>query len=163
MGHFSSLAESTSAISNEFHTLIRIHPAFHYIRTGYLYDEMYDRFRSKCDNLSEARVRTVLHVIHILDEIAHSLGLISSDVHYSIPEYLFIDAFSNPKYKAYSDKVTPESRLRQQQRLRQKESAASNAPITPIAPNVNAAALSDPFNALMHNFTKPKLKTPSKE
>lgn len=161
MGHFSSLAESTSAISNELHAFIRIHPAFSYIRTGYLYDEMYDRFRSKCDNLSEARLRTVLHVIHILDEIAHSLGIISSEVHYSIPEHIFIDAFSNPKYKAYSDKVTPESRLRQQQRLRQKE-LDNAAPAASIA-NVNAAALSDPFNSLMHNFTKPKLKTPSKE
>lgn len=117
MGHFTSLRDSTSAEANKIHTLISIHPAFPYIRTSYLYDEMYVRFKEDTDNLSEARLRTLLHITHILDEIAFSLGLIDSGLRYSLPESLFHEALSNPKYKAYSSSVTRESRIRQERRL----------------------------------------------
>lgn len=144
MGHFTSLRESTSPIAKELHTLITIHPAFPYIRTSYLYDSLYANFKADTDNLSEARIRTTIHICHILDEIAHSLGLISSNVHYSVPEHIFHDAFSNPKYKAYSSSVTHESRLRQEQRLQQKLRTTSSL--------VNATT--DPFNTLMHSLVK---------
>lgn len=167
MGHFTSLAESTSHISNELHSLIRIHPAYSYIRTSYLYDQMYEHFKSKHENLSVARVRTVLHVVHILDEIAHSLGIISSDIHYSLPEHIFEDAIQNPKYKTGSHLVTHESLLRQQQRLRKQEAKleeyANNAVNKRIvqsdmttARKAATATASNEFNTLMHSFVRNK-------
>jgi len=170
MGAFTSLAESTSPIAQEIFTLIKIHPAYSYIRTSYLYDHMYDRFKAQTENTSEARLRTVLHITHILDEIAHSMGLIDSNLHYSIPEHIFTDAFSNPKYKAGSHLVTHESRLRQQQRMRAKfneaiENAKEAADMTTVATtaskkesSINAeikAAINDKFNSLLFNLVHP--------
>jgi hypothetical protein len=167
MGHFSALRDSTSPIANELNTLIRIHPAFSYIRTGYLYDKMYERFKKEHENLSEARIRTVLHIFHILDEIAHSLNLVDSNIHYSIPEHIFADAIQNPRYKAGSHLVTHESRLRQQQRLRKQEAKleeyANNAVNKRIVQSdmTTASAIQDPFNSLMRSFVVNKF--PNKE
>jgi hypothetical protein len=116
VGHFTSLKESTSQEAQEIHTLITIHPAFSFIRTSYLYDTVYIRFRETTDNLSEARIRTVLHMLHIMDEIAKAIGIMNAATSNSVPEHLFHLAFSEPKYKAYSPLVTHESRLRQEQR-----------------------------------------------
>jgi hypothetical protein len=122
---------------------------------------MYEHFKAKSENLSEARVRTVLHIFHILDEIAHSLGLIASDLHYSIPEHIFTDAIQNPKYKAGSHMVTHESRLRQQQRARKASHSVESSEVRPDMTTDETtadvvAAINDPFNQLMSSFINNK-------
>lgn len=149
MGHFTSLRDSTSAEANEIHTLISIHPAFPYIRTSYLYDEMYVRFKEDTDNLSEARLRTLLHITHILDEIAFSLGLIDSGLRYSLPESLFQAALSNPKYKAYSSSVTRESRIRQERRLLDSAKNSQNSKAGQVDHELNA------FTSLLRRKSDP--------
>lgn len=129
MSLFTTLCESSDPIAKEVATTIRIHPAFSYIRTSFLYDHIYRKFLSECDNIKEARLRTMLHVTHILDEISHSLGIIDTNIRTSIPDLIYEDALKNPKFKAYSDAVLLKSSMRRKQRLaataRKKETTAT--------------------------------------
>lgn len=162
MSLFTTLCESSDPIAREVAAIIKIHPAFPYIRTSYLYDEIYLRFKAECDNLKEARLRTMLHITHILDEIAHSLGIMSSDTNTRIPDIIFQDALTNPKWKAYSDLVSAKSKLRRSQRkvIKAKEEKAAMAPAKQLSDIAFSwtASKSSSIDALVEDIKADKKK-----